>query len=298
MASQTYLIVRSKDLVVLAVRWDGFEVHRPVPPAVLPKLVATGAAPTVTVTFPPQAILEQTAVHAFHTEGLVHSDSRLTGVSELVFQIDRGTAIDLSVESMLDALAHRGSLSRVSPSRVEMPWGLRLAPRPQTSTTVVISDHAARPVAVTGSDVVGLWNARLRASDGSPVDARLEISPQLVSESDIPAEGLFDFSPLRGWRRKIVERSAGESLPKATRLELSALGGSLSASANWNFASWNHEMVHGRDQKVQVVAQGRLWPFGHRVIYQDFTGRALVPVHATSGTGHVAGLLTPAHGDA
>ncbi|MEO3787595.1 hypothetical protein ABGB12_30075 [Actinocorallia sp. B10E7] len=291
MASQTFLILRSRDLVVLAVRWEGFEVRPPVSAAAPPQLVATGADPTVTVTFPPQAILEQTTTQAiFSTAGLVHGDSRLTGVSELVFRLDRGTGIELSVAGVLEALAGGPRLGPTS--AVEMPWGLRLAPEALTLGEAVVSDHAARPTVI--ADAVGLWHARLRAGDGGPADARLAVWPQLVSAgSGIADQGFFQDPPLERWREKIVNWTNETSLPpKATRLELSALGGTLSADGKWPSSAWSHELVFGRDQKVEVVAQGRLWPFGHRAIYQVFTRRAFLPVHTSTTVGQAAALLT------
>jgi hypothetical protein len=277
-----YLIVRGRDLVVLGVRWEGCEVRAG---ATAPTLVATGSLPTVTVTFPPQALLEQTTGGDLNTAGLVHSDSRLTGVSELVFRVERGTVIELTSAGILDALVH------LEPSSVvEMPWGLRLRPEPLADAGMV-SEHAVQPLPGAGPDVVGLWQARLRAADGSRADARLVVRPQVVSaESDITPGLLFQKPPLAGWRTTIA--TAGAASPvRVTRLELSALGGSLSAAATWPDRSWSHEIALGRDQKVQVSAQGRLWPFGHRVVYQEYIRRAFLPVQASGRVGSVAGLL-------
>lgn len=278
-----YLLVRSRDLVVLAVRWEGCEVR---PGTAAPALVATGDAPAVTLTFPPQALLEQTALGGFSTAGVVHSDSRLTGVSELVFRVGRGTVIELTVAGILKALSRLDASSAV-----ELPWGLRLRPAPQTAAATMASDHAVDPVPGAGPDVVGLWQARLRASDASRTDARLAVRPEVVAaNSDIAPGALFQTPPLTGWRTAIGSAGAS-SPPRVTRLELSALGGSLSAAATWPANSWSHETVLGRDQKVQVTAQGRLWPFGHRVVYQESIRRAFLPVQAPDRVGSVAGLL-------
>ncbi|MFI9587037.1 hypothetical protein ACIHCQ_35655 [Streptomyces sp. NPDC052236] len=289
MAAQTFLIVRSDDFVVLAVRWSGFEI-RGQGPSALPLLVATDGRATLTVGLPPQAILEQTTVSGFNTAGLVHSDSRLAGSGELEFRVPDGTVIELSTAGILGALAD--GRARLEPtSGLEMPWGLRVVPLARTTGADVVAEHTDRPVVAPGSGTVGLWSTLLRASDATPGDAGLAIRPTFVSDSGILAAGLFQRPPLEGWRNIIVTSSHDFSLPRATRLELTALGGSLSAAAKWPSDSWTHEMVLGRDQKVDVAAQGTLWPFGFPAVYQDFTTRKFLPVHNPQVLGCVAGLL-------
>ncbi|MEU9351460.1 hypothetical protein AB0D65_10685 [Streptomyces griseoloalbus] len=289
MAAQTFLIVRSDDLVVLALQWSGFEI-RGQGPSALPLLEATDDQAIMTVAIPPQAILEQTTASGFHTAGLVHSDSRLAGSGELRFRVAAGTAVELSAQGILGALAD--GRARLEPtSGIEMPWGLRVVPLARTPGADVVSEHTDRPVVATRSGAVGLWSMCLRASDGTPDDAGLSIRPTFVADSGILAEGLFQRPPLEGWRSIIVTSSHDFSLPRATRLELTALGGSLSAAAQWPSDSWTHEMVLGRDEKVDVAAQGTLWPFGFPAVYQDFTTREFLPVHNPQSLGCVAGLV-------
>jgi hypothetical protein len=280
----TILIVRPRDLVVLAVRWTGCDVRTS---AGVPVLVASGSSPTVTLTFPPQALLEQTTTQSgFYTESNVYSQSRLSGVSELVFRVTPGATIGLTAAGVLQAL---GKVD--SSSAVEMPWGLRLQPLPQTTEADVLSKHAANVVPIAGSGVVGLWQARLRAADGSAIDARLVVRPQMAPTTDpgISAGETFDLPPLHNWRQ-IIATNGADRPPRATRLELSALGGSLSCAATWPDSSWSHELRIGRDQNVQVTALGRLWPFGHRVAYQVFIRRAFLPVQSSARGGTVAAL--------
>jgi hypothetical protein len=287
-AVQNFLIVRSDDFVILAVRWSGFEI-RDQGPSALPLLEATDGQATLTVAFPPQAILEQTTASGFNTAGLVHSDSRLARSGELPFRIATGTVIELSAQGILGALAD--GRTRLEPTTgIEMPWGLSVVPLARTPGADVVPEHSDRPVIATESGTVGLWSMRLRASDGTPDDAGLWIRPAFVEDSGILAQGLFQRPPLEGRREDIVT-SSHVSLPTATHLELTALGGSLSAAATWPSDSWTHEMVLGRDQKVDMAAQGTLWPFGFRAVYQDFTTREFLPVHNPQSLGCVAGLL-------
>ncbi|MGW0314031.1 hypothetical protein [Streptomyces flavidovirens] len=289
MAAQTFLIVRSDDLVVLAIRWSGFEV-RAGGSSALPLLVATDSRATMTVELPPQAILEQTTVSGFNTAGLVHSDSRLAGSGELEFAIPTGTEIELSAAGILKALAD--GRARLEPtSGIEIPWGLKVVPLARTQGADVVAGHTDDPVVAPGSGTVSLWSMPLRASDATPGDAGLELRPTFVSDGDIVAGGLFQRPPLDGWRNIIVTSSHDFSLPRATRMELTALGGSLSAAAKWPSDSWTHEMVLGRDQKVAVTARGTLWPFGFPAVYLDSTTREFLPVHNPQILGCVSGLL-------
>ena len=57
-STPTFLIVRARDLVVLAVRWKDCEIRTNA--GGTPGPVPIGTTATVTLTFPPQAILEQT----------------------------------------------------------------------------------------------------------------------------------------------------------------------------------------------------------------------------------------------
>ncbi|KOG42819.1 hypothetical protein [Streptomyces resistomycificus] len=289
MEPQSFLIVRSDDLVVLATRLSGFEI-RDQDPSGRPVLAATGPEATVTVGLPPQAILEQPTAPGFQAAGVVHTASRLSGSGELVFRVPAGTVIELSAAGILGALAD--GRARLEPtSAIEIPWGLKVAPLARTQGAEVVAEHTDRPVIAPGSGTVALWSMPLRASDATPGDAGLTILPSFVADSGIVAESPFQSPSLDGWRRDIVSSGQNVSAPLATRLELTSLGGSLSAAGTWPSLSWTHETVLGRDQKVDVAAQGTLWPFGFRAVYQEVTTREFVPVHNPQALGCVAGLV-------
>jgi hypothetical protein len=280
----TFLIVRPRDLVVLAVRWKDCEIRTNA--GGTPVLVPIGTAATVTLTFPPQAILEQTtSLSAFTSAEKVHCDSWLSGTSELVFSVRQGKAITLTAAGILQAL------HAVDPSSViELPWGLRLKPLPQTSGAAVVSDHPGALIPIPGSDVVGLWHTRLRATDGTVTDARLSIRTEVaVPDPNVASGPLFQTPPLFGFRQNIAQFGATRP-PRATRLELTALGGSLACAANWPNSSWSHAAKLGRDENVQTTVLGRLWPFGHRVVYQVFIRRDSLTVQTGARPGKVACL--------
>ncbi|QTE02308.1 hypothetical protein [Streptomyces cyanogenus] len=292
MAGPTFLIVRGEDFVVLAVEWAGCEVRTDAH-AAAPRLVATGTDPTVTLTFPPQAILEQATPAEFHTTAAVHSHSWLSEPSRLVFRVATGTVIELTAQGILDALARPGQAHiDGQASGIELPWGLTVLPLARTTGAQVLSDHRTRPVPVAGSGAVGLWTARLRAGDAGATDALLAIRPTSFRDTDAPpsTDGPFQKPPLRGQRQAIVTSSAQDGPPDATRLELTALGGTLSAGAQWPSLTWTHEATVGRDQRADVTVSGKLWPFGFSCVYQDFTRREFLPRYDPAAAGCVAAL--------
>ncbi|MGW7081706.1 hypothetical protein [Streptomyces sp. NPDC054866] len=290
MAAPVYLIVRSADFVVLAVEWNGFEL-RTDGHSQAPRLVATGADPNLTLTFPPQAILEQTTASEFHTAGLVFSDSRLSKPSRLVFRVGSGTVIELSAQGILDVLARDGQAHVDGQSSgIELPWGIDALPLARHASALVRSDHMPHPVPSVRSGAVGLWAAPLLASDADQSDALLSYRPTGYREAvGIPEGAQFQSPPLKNWRDEIVSWSQ-HAQPDVTRLELTALGGALSAKAKWPSSSWTHDMALGRDNVADATAKGKLWPFGIPCVYQDFTRRSFLRVYGGDAVRCVAAL--------
>lgn len=288
--AETFLLVRAADLVVLLVRWEGCQPS--VTATGSPVLTATGPGARILVTFPPQAILEQTTSGTgFGSAGLVHSDSRMTQPSQVSFKLAQGTIIGLTCTALLQALDELD----VTATSIGMPWGLRLAPTARSGGSTV-SEHPGAPVSGEAGSF-GLWQARIVAADGDRYDARLVVRPQLVSElSGMADRPQFSAPPLENSRKAIVAAAndtAGGAAPAAlTRLELSALGGSLSASAKWSSLSWIHDLRQGRDQRVHVTASGRLWPFGHRALFVEHTSREFLPFSGSSAGRTIAALRT------
>jgi hypothetical protein len=166
-------------------------------------------------------------------------------------------------------------VNRFGTTSIEIPWRLYMAPKPQASSTTV-SDHSDRPVERSG--VFGLWHARLRASNGDATDAKLRLAPLNFGIDVIEEDTKFHFSPLSGSERHDIVELGRQSPPVAKRLELSALGGSLSVTGRWPGVDWDHDATLGRDQRVRVKRQGFLYPFGHRAQYEEVTERVLIRV--------------------
>ncbi|MFI9047295.1 hypothetical protein [Streptomyces sp. NPDC053427] len=142
----------------------------------------------------------------------------------------------------------------------------------------VTSVHPVLPLTVAG--VSGLWRARLvsnRPEPGTPVqDASLALRAidKVTAKTPDP-----DFSnpqgsiPLGRVERTRIAENADEQPARASRLELSSLGGTLSAVGVWENFQWEHEAVLGRDVRVRTVTSGVLYPLGHRAKYVELSER-------------------------
>lgn len=278
--SAEFLLVRSDDLVILGVHFSGFETRAATEPGMPPMLEALVDDASVVLMFPPQAIAEE----KFSLPGdITRRGASLAKSSHITFAVEAGTRIALSVQGVLDALTQAGPkivmTGTEEPTAIELPWRLIVAAHARSGGSV-ISTHPALPI-TSPSGVVGLWRARLRArEDGTDTDARLALLPLRVE----PDEGGLDTAPLSEGQRQTIVSVQGQA--DVRRLELSALGGSLSAKLVHPAIEWEHDTTLGRDHKVHVVSKGVLYPFGHRAEYQELAERVFDPLGAQA----VAGL--------
>ncbi|WGY00781.1 hypothetical protein QI633_19860 [Nocardioides sp. QY071] len=253
------LLVRPADLAVAALRFLGFEAG----PA---GVTATSATARIEVTLPPQATAE-----APWAAGVL-SVARVGGPSRLTFAVAAGTVVPLTADGVLSALAtapvvHDDAPSGAEPLSVELPWHIRFAPRPAVAGDVLRCDlSATSPLAPNG--VSGLWHLRLEAAGG------LALVP-IGTDPDV--EGLLP--PLDQGHRDILfaQASAPAAPPTAPYLDLSPLGGTMSASGDWPAFSWDHQVVLGRDMAVRTESRGLLYPFGHRAVLVKTSQRQLLP---------------------
>jgi len=274
-----FLIVRGDDLVHIGLQWSGFQLeHEAAAPGRRPRLVATSESARITLIFPPQVLSEPAMASAV----LFALPTHRAGPSRVQFAVPAGTAMELTAEGVLKALTGAGVrvVSRIlapgdDPTAIEMPWKLIVTAVAESGGGVV-SDHAILPV-TSASGVTGLWHARLRASDGDTEDAGLGLLPLRALPGDMDPP-----TPLtEGARRTIVNQSLNW-LPRARRLEISTLGGSLSATAKWPTFEWDHDVVLGRDQKIRVLTTGALYPFGHRAQLTMLTERMFLTLRPAS----------------
>ena len=216
--------------------------------------------------------------------------SRLASPSHVVYEVNHETEIKLSSEGILAALSAGrivGDETELSGDHtaIEISWRLAISPESAVHGNVK-SRHAAGP-AQSPDGALALWRTQLRtvlgSAEGDPADARLALRPV---DGDLAgaADPGFDIPLTQSDRQHLFQEGRSRPAP-ARRLELSSVGGSLSVKADWGTFLWEHESVLGRDQKVLVVSQGVLYPFGHRaqlleVTQRDFDGRATQSIAA------------------
>lgn len=288
-ASQEFLIVRGDDLLVLGVHWEFINLHLD------PDVVAAGRAgefvalPSgkIVLTFPPQSIAEEKLTGGPFTL----RRARLAGPSRVEFFVEPFTTVELGAEGILKVLLAAAQFIVSSASghddftAIELPWGLVVTAEPRSRNATFVSEHAPRPV-VSHDGVTGLWNARLRASDGSATDARLALIP-LQAKPD-PEDTTLNLAPLSAADRQNIQSQSAAPTPElrrlaeVERLELSALGGSFSARGIWPNFEWDHDTTLGRDQRVRVLSKGVLYPFGHRAEFQILAERVMDPTGQAS----------------
>jgi hypothetical protein len=262
-----YLLTRPEDHVLLGVEPVGFVADGG-------RWRAAAGGGRLVVTFPPQHVLEETSP-AGSPAPLVSQSvpvwrAALSGPSRLVVTLPEGSVVVPTAEGLLRALAD-GTVD--AGTAIELPGRLTLRP----AGTGVRSAHPALPVTAAGTS--GLWRARLGRPDLVAVDA---------GAAD-PAG--FAIPLNRGERLQLVGATA-QRPATATRLELSALGGTLEAAGDWTGFVWRQLTVLGRDVRVRTQTTGILYPLGHRALYQDFTERIFDPDAGGAAVLRVLRVLT------
>jgi hypothetical protein len=165
---------------------------------------------------------------------------------------------------------------------IELPWRLVFSPVAPIDGHIAVASHPVLPV--TASDVSGLWRTRIVAAvaavdngpaAATPVDSGLGIvatDETLAATADPP----FVIPVDRDVRRRVYAEASREPAT-VDRLELSPIGGTMSARGVWANYRWEHDAVLGRDMQVRTVANGVLFPFGFSAVYSEPTSRVLEP---------------------
>ena len=264
--SPDLLLVRAADLVVLGVAFsDGFQAG---PSGGVPTLEATRSGAQLTIVFAPQSIAEEK--YQGPGDGSLRR-ARLAGASRVTFDVTAGTTIELNVAGLLGALTSAAlTEDDANPTVIELPWHLPVRPAAGTGVRMVC-EHLA-DAAPSTAGVTGLWTTRLRAQNATTGDAGLVLIPLDPNQDD----GGLDVSPLNGGQRQSI-KDALPARASARRLELSALGGSLSARLATPGFDWDHDATLGRDRRVRVAEAGVLYPFGHRAVYVEIAERVFDP---------------------
>ncbi|MBM4764826.1 hypothetical protein [Bacillus sp. B15-48] len=280
-----FLIVRRDDFIHFGIQWSDFRIeYNETLNENLPRLVALNDNARVTLTFPPQVLGEEIFLSNLSYSAYGTLGSRLSGTSQVEFKVPAETSIELNAEGILKALTSPGVF--ILPSEtfgenstaIEIPWGLIMSVVTGDGEGKVVSDHPVLPVTST-SRVTGLWYAQLRSTAGNAEDAGLYLKPLYYRPHDIVnfVTNAVIGPPLASIDRGQIYQNSQVSqppfLPYIRRLELSALGGTLSCTAKWRNFEWDHEVVLGRDQKIRKQTAGVLYPFGHKAYVEVFTER-------------------------
>lgn len=287
---QQFLMLRRDDLLHLGIQWSDFQLkYENTPQGNRPLLVANSNAARVTLTFPPQVIEEQVWKPGVWSPSASTSiPKKRSGTSRVQFAVPSETPMELSVEGVLKVLndpkVHMVSSSEEDSTAIELPWKLIVSAIASSRNGIVLSNHPVLPATST-KGVTELWYARLMANDGDNEDAALSLFPlRYIPRDEIDELYPSAFTPLaESARKNIVERSTFK-LPYAKRLELSSLGGSLTASGKWSDFEWDHQVVLGRDQKVRTLVTGVLCPFGHKARVELFVERDFLNMENSYGT--------------
>jgi hypothetical protein len=199
------------------------------------------------------------------------------------------TAIELPYRLLLSPNAYGQWAHAVKPvtspqGRVEL-WHTRLGVR--TANGQIDESSAAAPLRT----VRALWTREPNFSPGNPCTYATAADPAIkfataMSSSDrivivhqssnfAPAT-CVDPNPFPGPKSSVVPEPI-----HVDRMMLTTLGGFLDSQGDWGSSplygieSWKHRAALGRDNYVEIVYRGVLYPFGHRASLVKITERKL-----------------------
>ncbi|WIM87130.1 hypothetical protein PT015_20025 [Candidatus Mycobacterium wuenschmannii] len=257
-APPDFLIVRPQDHVVLGVTAPGHSVRLDAAPGP-PTLQLPGG--DVVLTFPPQHIAEQASRPGATAGGGIWA-ALLSGPSRLPIDEIR----DPLITSSELLAAFDGHSIDAEDNAIELPRGLIIAPETAADQAAPVVRHPTNPIGSVGT--YGIWRSRIESTG----DGDLHIRALRAGRDEN-----FTVALPKADRILIAELCDGvptEKLPVAKRLELSCLGGTLTASGKWRTYEWDHNAVLGRDQTVRTAIKGVLYPFGHRAVWVEMTERS------------------------
>lgn len=254
-----FLIVRPDDHVVLGVSAPGHAVEQT--DLQVPPTLRSGG--DVVLTFPPQHIAEQVSRPGETVEGaweaLLSGPTRV-GLNEVVHP-------PLDSTEMLAAFDNRAVDPGEAVTAIELPRGLIISPETTLDQVNPVVRHPGNPVGNAGT--FGVWRSRIEAGEH---EGEVYLRALRAGRD----EG-FPVALPKSYRVLIAELCDGvetEQLPTVKRLELSCLGGTLTASGKWDTFEWDHNAVLGRDQSVRTAIKGVLYPFGHRAVWVEMSERS------------------------
>ncbi len=281
-----FLLVRGDDHLLLGVSWSGLAVAERRPDGMPVLRAADGAR--LTLTFPPQHLAEETASAGDPASPVMPSGAgtlvpvrraALSGPSTIAFELEPGTTLVPTIDGILELLSRRrsaGAGNGTPGTAVELPWRLVFTLESTRPGDGVMAVHPVLPV--TLDEASGLWRTCLMSTSAEPAVPGLAARDAAIAlrAADAGAAGTADppfLIPLRQASRQHISAAASREPAHASRLELSALGGTLTAQGRWENLEWEHEAVLGRDIRVRTLTSGVLYPLGHRAKYLEQTER-------------------------
>lgn len=264
MASFVEAILRSKDLLHFQLELTNFKLDPAARP--VPLLKRESAAPAFAVLrLPAQHIAEEAAPLGATQPGVPYraflsSPSRITlAVPALVNEIP--FTLDAILQRLTEWALHAPQTPPGTQPGTLIEFPDRLALIPETAARL---SHAAAPPPT--ADWTPIWHTRLRAGAKGLRLRAVRNAPD-PDRFQPPAVSTLNSSH----RADIVthcEHSPAAGIIAADFM-LTALGATARLKSDWpddpnvTLKSWGHDSVIGRDQYVETVERGFLFPFGH-----------------------------------
>jgi hypothetical protein len=298
------VLIRASDHLILGVRWSGFTVTKS---GSATRLTA-GAQARLVIVLPPQHVGEESSPPGSAAPEQLQIGGGasvptwrgvLSAPTRLKFEVPAGTSILLTAEAVLAAVMNNPLVA--SPdvpgpddTAIELPWRLVIAPRGRFSGKVV----CRHPTSLASTDSSGLWRTRL-IDPGSAADTLVDadLTLKVVDKATAQAVDPTIFTtgnklPLARDDRVRLFTETSTRPARLTRLELSALGGTLAAVGRFPNFEWEHRAVLGRDMHVRTLARGVMYPFGHRAEFLKVTERIYDPTAGGAAVLRTTRVLT------
>jgi hypothetical protein len=301
-----FVLVRAFDHLILGVRWSGFTVSG----AGATARLSAGPQARIVIMLPPQHVAEETSPPGSDAPLQLPAGDQgasvpgwrgvLSAPTRLAFAVPADAQIPLTSEGLLAAVMNRpllvsAGVPGLDSTAIELPWRLVIAPHGRSASGKVVCRHPTRAVSTDSS---ALWRTRLvdpaSTADTTLLDADLtvQVADQATAGAADPAFGPNNSLPLARAERLRLFHETSNQPARVSRLELSALGGTLDAAEVFPNFEWEHRAVLGRDMHVRTLARGVLYPLGHRAEFSQVTARRYDPAAGGAAVLRSQGVLT------
>lgn len=199
----------------------------------------------------------------------------LTPVEPVPVRVKQGLKKARLAHGWFTPLTDQMILLKISPAldmtAIEAPYRLLLSPDQHGYW-----DTAVSTVMASGPRAV-LWHARL----GAPSVPKVRAIWSVDKTTGVSADPFGENASLTVRDRDLLVTNSALKAVDANRMMLTALGAWLNLDGNWlefpddlvTLEKWLHRSTLGRDQFVQVVKRGYLYPFGHKAVLIEITER-------------------------